>query len=327
MNANHVLYGRYEVGNVIGWGGMANIHLGRDVRSGRPVAIKVLRKDLAPDPLFQTRFRREAQLLARLSHPGIVSIYDTGEEGVEPSAADKVRVPFIVMEYVAGMSLRDLLKTGRLALDVSIRYQLGVLSALEFSHQAGIVHRDIKPDNVMITTDGAVKVVDFGIARASGDPALTMTHAHEVLGTPQYLSPEQVRGEATDARSDLYSAGCLLYELLTGRPPFVGDPISVVYQQLHEEPARVSTCSPDLAPGFDSVLVKALAKDRRDRFQNAQAFREALQSAANGVVENGGTNLGTPESDVPMAFAAGSHASTATVGRLPWVGNAHRGLR
>ena len=316
MSANRVLYGHYEVGDVIGWGGMANIHRGRDIRSGRSVAIRVLRKDLVHDPLFQLRFRREAQMLARLSHPAIVAIYDAGDEELGVNSADQARVPFIIMEYVAGRSLLDLLKVGRLALKESIQYQVGVLSALEFSHRAGVVHRDIKPANVMITTEGAVKVVDFGIARASGDPTATMTRAHEVLGTPQYLSPEQVRGETADARSDLYSAGCLLYELLTGRPPFIGpDPVSVAYQHVHEEPARVSTRSLEIAPGFDSVLVKALAKSRKDRYQDARAFREALQSAAGVVHEDGSVHMGTFENDVPKAPAMGGHAGMASVDR------------
>ena len=317
MSTNRVRYGNYEAGDLIGWGGMANIRLGRDIRSGRSVAIKVLRRDLAQDPLFQSRFRREARMLARLNHPAIVSVYDTGCKEVEGGSADKVHVPYIVMEYVAGRSLRDLLKVGELRLKESIQYQIGILSALEFSHRAGIVHRDIKPANVMITTEGAVKLVDFGIARASGDSTATITQAHEVLGTPQYLSPEQVRGETADARSDLYSAGCLLYELLTGRPPFIGpDPLSVAYQHVYEEPARVSTRTLDLTPALDSVLVKALAKARKDRFPNARAFREALQSAAKGIIrEDGGAHLGTFENDVPKALAMGGHAGMASVDR------------
>lgn len=318
MSANHVLlYGRYEVGDVVGWGGMARVHRGRDIRSGRRVAIKVLRRDLATEPLFHSRFRREAQMLARLSHPAIVGIYDAGVEELGVNSADKTRVPFIVMEYVAGRSLLDILKVGRLALKEAIRYQLGVLSALEFSHGAGVVHRDIKPANVMITIEGAVKVVDFGIARASGDPTATITRAYEVLGTPQYLAPEQVRGETADARSDLYSAGCLLYELLTGRPPFLGaDPVSVAYQHVYEEPAQVSTRRLDIAPGFDSVLMKALAKSPKDRFQDAGAFSGALQAAAKGVIhDDGGVHLGTFENDVPKRPAVGGHAGMASVDR------------
>lgn len=308
MNQDRVLNGRYEIGDVIGWGGMAEVHRGRDLHSGRPVAIKVLRRNLAQDPVFQSRFLREAQTLAALDHPTIVSCYDTGYEEVDDGLADGVRVPFIVMEYVAGRSLRDLIEGGGLSLEESIQHQVGVLSALEFSHRAGVVHRDIKPANVMISSEGAVKVVDFGIARASADPTATVTDTHAVLGTPLYLSPEQVRGEIADARSDLYSAGCLLYELLTGQPPFVGDPVSVAYQHVHEEPTRISTRGQGLTPALDSVLARALAKARKDRFPNAQAFREAIQSAAKGIVhEDAGAHLGAFENAFSLALAMGSH--------------------
>ncbi|NJC12901.1 serine/threonine protein kinase [Micromonospora profundi] len=317
MSRNRALYGNYEVGDLIGWGGMANIRLGRDIRSGRSVAIKVLRRDLALDPLFQSRFRREARMTARLSHPAIVSVYDTGYNELEGGSAGRVRVPYIVMEYVSGRPLSDLLKAGGLRLKDSIQYQVEILSALEFSHRAGIVHRDIKPANVMITTEGSVKIVDFGIAHDSGDPVPAITQAHEILGTPQYLSPEQVRGETVDARSDLYSAGCLLYELLTGRPPFIGpDPLSVAYQHVYEEPALFRSRGLDLTPALDSVLVKALAKAREDRFRNARAFREALQSAAKGIIsEDGGARLGKFENDAAKALAMGGHAGMASVDR------------
>ncbi|WP_182526542.1 protein kinase domain-containing protein [Nocardioides dongkuii] len=286
MSPPRVLGRRYEVGEVIGRGGMADVHLGHDLRSGGRVAIKVLRTDLVEDPLFLARFRREAQLVAGLRHPAIVTLLDSGCDEVDGgSADDTVRVPFIVMEYVPGWSVRDLLKRGEVTVERSIRYQLGVLSALEFSHRAGVVHRDIKPANVMITPDGAVKVVDFGIARDSSDPAATITHLQAFMGTPGYLSPEQVRGEVADARSDLYSAGCLLYELLTGRPPFVGDdPVSVAYQHVHEPPARASSHHLDLPPALDAVLATALAKSREDRFQDARAFSQALRSAAKSLI-------------------------------------------
>jgi serine/threonine-protein kinase len=288
MSTQRVLAGRYSVGELIGFGATADVHRGHDIRSGRSVAIKVLREDLAQDPLFQSRFRREALSMAGLSHPAIVTIYDTGYEEVERSSARKVLVPFIVMEYVAGRSLRDLLRIRGLTLDEAIQYQVGILSALDFCHRAGIVHRDIKPANVMITPEGAVKVVDFGIAHARGDPAATLTRAQGFLGTPSYLAPERVRGEIADARSDLYSAGCLLYELLTGRPPFIGDdPVSVAYQHVHEEPRQVSTYDLGLTPALDAVLVKALAKAREDRFQDARAFAGALQSAAKGSFTTG----------------------------------------
>ncbi|TDC91593.1 serine/threonine protein kinase [Actinomadura sp. 7K507] len=276
MNVDRVIGGRYEVGDVIGRGATAHVHRGRDIRSGRSVALKMLRQDLVRDPAFQARFEREALTVAGLSHPAIVSIYDTGHEEAGDGSGGKVRVPFIVMEYVEGRSLRDLLRTRGLMLNETLRYQVGILSALDFSHRAGVVHRDIKPANVMITPEDAVKVVDFGISRATGDLAATLTQAQVFVGTPSYLSPEQARGETVDARSDLYSAGCVLYELLTGRPPFVGDnPLSVAYQHIHEPPTQVRT----VRPALDAVLAKALAKDREDRFQDARSFQESLLSA------------------------------------------------
>lgn len=285
VTTDRVLNGRYEVGELIGRGGMADVHLGRDIRLGRSVAIKVLRRDLARDPLFQSRFRREAQAVAALNHPTIVSVYDTGEEDIVGRSIDDVRVPFIVMEYVAGRTLRDLIRAGELSLEESAEHMVGVLSALEYSHKAGIVHRDIKPANVMITPEGNVKVMDFGIARAIADSAATMTQTQAVIGTAQYLSPEQARGETVDARSDLYSAGCLMYELFTARPPFIGDsPVSVAYQHVREEPKPASQFNPEVSPALDAVLKRALEKDRQDRFQDAVAFRTALQEARRGVI-------------------------------------------
>lgn len=284
VSSERVLNGRYEMGELIGRGGMADVHLGRDVRLGRTVAIKVLRQDLARDPLFQSRFRREAQAVAGLNHPTIVSVYDTGEEEIEGQHHDEVRVPFIVMEYVAGRTLRDLLKAGDLTPETSVNYLLGVLSALEYSHRAGIVHRDIKPANVMITPEGQVKVMDFGIARAIADSAATMTQTQAVIGTAQYLSPEQARGETVDARSDLYSAGCLLYELLTGRPPFIGDsPVSVAYQHVREAPTPARELDDSIPAEIESVLHIALEKDRARRFQTAADFRTALLDARKGI--------------------------------------------
>ncbi len=285
VTTDRVLNGRYEVGELIGRGGMADVHLGRDIRLGRSVAIKLLRQDLARDPLFQSRFRREAQAVAALNHPTIVSVYDTGEEEIAGRSVDDVKVPFIVMEYVAGRTLRDLIRAGELTLDQSAEHMVGVLSALEYSHKAGIVHRDIKPANVMITPEGNVKVMDFGIARAIADSAATMTQTQAVIGTAQYLSPEQARGETVDARSDLYSAGCLMYELFTARPPFIGDsPVSVAYQHVREVPKPASQFNPEVSPALDAVLHRALEKDRQDRYQDAVAFRVALQQARKGVV-------------------------------------------
>ncbi|MBG6215720.1 serine/threonine-protein kinase [Arthrobacter sp. CAN_A6] len=285
MSAERILNGRYEVRELIGRGGMADVHLGRDLRLGRAVAIKILRKDLARDPLFQSRFRREAQAVAGLNCPTIVAVYDTGEEEVPDRPEHEVKVPFIVMEFVAGRTLRDIVRAGNLSQEDALEHLSGVLSALEYSHRAGIVHRDIKPANVMITPDGHVKVMDFGIARAIADSAATMTQTQAVIGTAQYLSPEQARGETVDARSDLYSAGCLLYELLTGRPPFMGDsPVSVAYQHVREEPKAASSVNPAVTPALDSVLTRALAKDRQERFQDAASFRTALEAAGRGVL-------------------------------------------
>ena len=215
---------RYQVGEVIGRGGMAEVHEGRDLRLGRRVAIKILRPDLAKDPTFQERFRREAQSAAALNHPNIVAVYDTGEDTlIDPNGQDVV-VPYIVMEYVDGMTLRQLLASGRRLLpERALEIAAGVLTALDYAHRHGIVHRDIKPANVMLTRNGDVKVMDFGIARAVNESGQTMTSASAVMGTAQYLSPEQARGEVVDARSDLYSTGVLLYELLVGQPPFTGE--------------------------------------------------------------------------------------------------------
>ncbi|MBT2523586.1 Stk1 family PASTA domain-containing Ser/Thr kinase [Arthrobacter sp. ISL-28] len=280
-----MLSGRYELGELIGRGGMADVHRGIDTRLGRTVAIKLLRPDLARDPQFQARFKREAQAVAALNHPSIVAIYDTGDHAVPGDAHDQIRVPYIVMEFVAGQTLRDLIRAKDITIDQAISFTLGVLSALEYSHKAGIVHRDIKPANVMFCENSdMVKVMDFGIARAMADSAATMTQTQAVVGTAQYLSPEQARGETVDARSDLYSAACLLYEMLAGRPPFIGEsPVSVAYQHVREIPEPPSSFNPEVSEALDSVLAKALQKNRADRFQDAAAFMRALRAAKNGV--------------------------------------------
>ena len=312
MTTERILNGRYEVRELIGRGGMADVHLGRDLRLGRSVAIKVLRQDLARDPLFQSRFRREAQAVAGLNNPNIVAVYDTGEEEIPDRPEHEVRVPFIVMEYVAGRTLRDHVKAGDLTPEDSITYVAGVLGALEYSHRAGIVHRDIKPANVMITSDRAVKVMDFGIARAMADSQATMTQTQAVLGTAQYLSPEQARGETVDARSDLYSAGCLLFELLTGRPPFIGDsPVSVAYQHVREDPPVASSLDAAVTPALDSVLARALQKDRDHRFQDAASFRRALLDAGRGIAVPAAIGAPTEAMDVsaPPTRAASARAA------------------
>ncbi|WP_205473043.1 Stk1 family PASTA domain-containing Ser/Thr kinase [Nocardioides sp. SYSU D00038] len=267
--------GRYELGELLGRGGMAEVRKGIDTRLGRVVAIKRLRTDLASDATFQARFRREAQSSASLNHPSIVAVYDTGEEITD----DGVAQPYIVMEYVAGRTLRDILREGRKILpERALEITSGVLSALDYSHRAGIIHRDIKPGNVMLTPSGDVKVMDFGIARAISDAASTMTQTAAVVGTAQYLSPEQARGETVDSRSDVYSAGCLLYELLTGRPPFIGDsPVAVAYQHVREPASPPSDHDTDLPEDVDAIVLKSLAKRVEDRYQSAAAMRSDVE--------------------------------------------------
>ena len=273
--------GRYELGGMLGRGGMAEVREGHDLRLGRTVAIKRLRSDLANDSTFQARFRREAQSAASLNHPAIVAVYDTGEE----EAADgSGAVPYIVMEYVEGRTLRDILREGRKILpERALEITADVLAALDYSHRAGIVHRDIKPANVMLTPSGDVKVMGFGIARAVADSSSTMTQTAAVVGTAQYLSPEQARGEQVDARSDIYSTGVLLFELLTGRPPFVGDsPVAVAYQHVREEPPAASSFDPELGPEYDAICAKALTKSTEDRYQNATEMRADIERALAG---------------------------------------------
>ena len=276
---------RYQIGEVIGRGGMAEVHEGRDLRLGRRVAVKILRPDLARDPSFQARFRREAQSAAALNHPNIVAVYDTGEDTLMGDGENAVIVPYIVMEYVDGMTLRQLLASGRRLLpERALEISAGVLSALDYAHRHGIVHRDIKPANVMLTRTGDVKVMDFGIARAMNDTnTATMTAAQSVMGTAQYLSPEQARGEVVDARSDLYSASVLLYELLTGKPPFTGDsPVSIAYQHVSEMPTPPSQVDPGVTPEVDAVVMRALAKSPDDRYQTAAEFRADVERAIAG---------------------------------------------
>ena len=276
---------RYQIGEVIGRGGMAEVHEGRDLRLGRRVAVKILRPDLARDPSFQARFRREAQSAAALNHPNIVAVYDTGEDTLMGEGQTAVIVPYIVMEYVDGMTLRQLLASGRRLLpERALEITAGVLSALDYAHRHGIVHRDIKPANVMLTRTGDVKVMDFGIARAMNDTnTATMTAAQSVMGTAQYLSPEQARGEVVDSRSDLYSTSVLLYELLTGKPPFTGDsPVSIAYQHVSEMPTPPSQVDPGVTPEIDAVVLRALAKSPDDRYQTAAEFRADVERAIAG---------------------------------------------
>ncbi|PRY47647.1 serine/threonine-protein kinase [Geodermatophilus tzadiensis] len=279
MTTPQVLGERYEIGGVLGRGGMAEVHLGRDLRLGREVAVKVLRSDLARDPSFQVRFRREAQAAASLNHPAIVAVYDTGEDRTTSGAT-----PYIVMEYVEGETLRDVLRRdGVLQPERAMSLTADICAALDFSHRNGIVHRDVKPGNVMITPEGTVKVMDFGIARAVSDSAATMTSTAAVIGTAQYLSPEQARGEAVDARSDVYSVGCLLFELVTGAPPFTGDsPVSVAYQHVREDPRLPSSVNPAVPPELDAIVLKSLSKNPANRYQSAAEMRNDLLRALAG---------------------------------------------
>ncbi|WP_089154772.1 Stk1 family PASTA domain-containing Ser/Thr kinase [Micromonospora sp. NBS 11-29] len=302
-----LLGGRYQVGELLGYGGMAEVHRGRDLRLGRDVAIKMLRTDLARDATFQMRFRREAQNAASLNHPAIVAVYDTGEE----TAPTGETLPFIVMEFVNGRTLKEVLGVeGRLQPRRALEICADMCAALEFSHRHGIIHRDIKPGNVMLTQTGQVKVMDFGIARALASGATTMTQTSAVIGTAQYLSPEQARGEAVDARSDVYAAGCVLFELLCGHPPFVGDsPVSVAYQHVREQPPTPSTINPDVNPAVDAIVLKALSKNPLNRYQSAGEMRADLLRAAAGRPV-----LATPvmpaDETAPMAAAAGGYHPT-----------------
>jgi len=282
---NRLLAGRYRLGELIGRGGMSNVYSGRDERLGRQVAIKLLKSSLAGDPVFRTRFRQEAQAASRMAHPTIVRVFDAGEERVAEAGGFEGIVPFIVMEFVEGRLLKDVIKEGALDSAEAIRITEGILTALEYSHRAGVVHRDIKPGNVMITHGGQVKVMDFGIARAISDSSATVAQTTAILGTAQYFSPEQARGESVDARTDLYSTGVVLFEMLTGEPPFKGEtPVAVAYQHVSEMPVAPSSINMLVSPAIDQVVLHALAKDRFARFQSAVEFRTDLEIAGSGKI-------------------------------------------
>src|SRR5690242_2593003 len=307
MTQPRLLGDRYELDGVVGRGGMAEVYRARDLRLDRTVAIKTLRTDLARDETFQIRFRREAQNAASLNHPAIVAVYDTGEEKAPTGEV----IPYIVMEFVQGRTLKDVLAAeGRLMPRRALEITGDICSALEFSHRHGIIHRDIKPGNVMLTPTGQVKVMDFGIARALASGATTMTQTSAVIGTAQYLSPEQARGEAVDARSDVYATGCVLFELLCGHPPFVGDnPVSVAYQHVREDPRPPSASNPDVTPDIDAVVLKALAKNPLNRYQSAAEMRADLLRAAAGrpvaappvMTQEQLTQLMAPQQTRPMS--------------------------
>src|ERR1700736_5951942 len=278
MTTPQHLSDRYELGEILGFGGMSEVHLARDLRLHRDVAVKVLRADLARDPSFYLRFRREAQNAAALNHPAIVAVYDTGEAETATGP-----LPYIVMEYVDGVTLRDIVQTeGPMPPRKALEIIADACQALNFCHQHGIIHRDVKPANIMISKAGAVKVMDFGIARALADRH-SVTQTAAVIGTAQYLSPEQARGDSVDARSDVYSLGCVLYEILTGEPPFVGDsPVAVAYQHVREAPVPPSGRHEGLSPELDAVVLKALAKNPENRYQTAAEMRTDLVRVHNG---------------------------------------------
>jgi serine/threonine protein kinase len=264
---------------------MSDVHVGTDTRLGRQVAIKLLKPQLATDPAFRMRFRQEAQSAARMAHPTIVRVFDAGEETVVDASGQEVQLPFIVMEFVEGRLLKDIIHDGPLEASAAVRVIDGVLTALEYSHRAGVVHRDIKPGNIMITTTGQVKVMDFGIARAVSDSSTTVAQTTAILGTASYFSPEQAKGETVDARTDLYSTGVVLFEMLTGRPPFRGDtPVAVAYQHVSERPVKPSVINPKVSPALDSVVLHALSKNRDQRYQTAAEFRADVDTAASGRV-------------------------------------------
>ncbi|CAM3936245.1 protein kinase [Streptomyces albus] len=299
--------GRYRLTHRLGRGGMAEVFGAEDLRLGRTVAVKLLRADLAEDPVSKARFTREAQSVAGLNHHSVVAVYDSGEEMIGGNVT-----PYIVMELVEGSTIRDLLMTSDAPPpDQALIIVSGVLEALAYSHQHGIVHRDIKPANVIITRGGAVKVMDFGIARALHGASNTMTQTGMVMGTPQYLSPEQALGKAVDARSDLYATGCLLYELLTRRPPFTGEtPLSVVYQHVQDDPVLPSQVSDAVPPELDGLVMRALAKEPDDRFQTAEEMRGLTQYALQMLHEQGGHTGGLWDTG-PVAHSA---AATRAMG-------------
>jgi serine/threonine protein kinase len=300
LNENErLIAGRYRLGKLVGRGGMAEVFEGYDTRLGRTVAIKLLKSDLANDESFEAKFRQEAQASARMAHPTIVRVYDAGEEETQDENGNTKKTPFIVMEFVKGRLLRELIHDGEIELGRSIKFVNGILTALEVSHRAGVVHRDIKPANVMIGEGDSIKVMDFGIARAVSDNSATQAATGGIIGTAQYFSPEQARGDAVDGRTDLYSTGVILYELLAGRPPFQGESaVSVAYQHVSEVAELPSKHNPKISSELDAVVMRAMAKDRDERFQNAEEFREHLNAAA------AGTQTGAPLSGLPSTQAS-----------------------
>ena len=298
--------GRYQLRDLLGEGGMASVHLAYDSVLDRQVAIKTLHTDLGREQAFRERFRREAQAVAKLTHTNIVSVFDTGEDNL-----DGMTTPYIVMEYIEGRPLgsvldEDVRQFGAMPADKALKITADVLAALEISHEMGLVHRDIKPGNVMMTKRGVVKVMDFGIARAMQSGVTSMTQTGMVVGTPQYLSPEQALGRGVDARSDLYSVGIMLFQLVTGRLPFDADsPLAIAYAHVQEEPVAPSSINRALPPAVDALVARALKKNPNERFPSSESMRdECLRVAA--------SFQAAPPSIVPGAPAqAGSGVGSA----------------
>ncbi|WP_411149632.1 protein kinase domain-containing protein [Streptomyces sp. A30] len=293
--------GRYQLRDLLGEGGMASVHLAYDAVLDRQVAIKTLHTELGREQAFRERFRREAQAVAKLTHTNIVSVFDTGED-----ALDGTTMPYIVMEYVEGQPLGSVLNAdvrqyGAMPADKALKITADVLAALEISHEMGLVHRDIKPGNVMMTKRGVVKVMDFGIARAMQSGVTSMTQTGMVVGTPQYLSPEQALGRGVDARSDLYSVGIMLFQLVTGRLPFDADsPLAIAYAHVQEEPVAPSSINRALPPAVDALIARALKKNPNERFPSAEAMRDeclrvaaSFQAAAPSIVPGTPTQSGS----------------------------------
>jgi len=332
-SGERLLAGRYRVEQLLGRGGMAEVHLGMDQRLGRRVAIMLLRSSLANDPTFRLRFRQEAQSASRMTHPTIVRVFDAGEETVLESGGGEAQLPFIVMEFVDGKLLKDLIKDGPMTAAEAGHIISGILTALEYSHEAGVVHRDIKPGNVMVTRTGQVKVMDFGIARAISDSSATVAQTTAILGTAQYFSPEQAKGETVDPRSDLYSTGIVLSEMLTGVPPFRGDsPIAVAYQHVSEPATPPSELNPRVTEGMDAVVLRALEKDKNHRYQSAGEFRADVEAVVAGRAPTArlpvidpttdlfGGAVESPESTVrQLAFDDVEHVTTSNRPPVAWI--------
>ncbi|WP_166987912.1 Stk1 family PASTA domain-containing Ser/Thr kinase [Canibacter zhoujuaniae] len=305
--ATRTLADRYELGEFIGQGGMATVYRGVDTKLGRQVAVKIMKADLADDEEFRERFHREAQNAARMTHPSIVRVYDAGNDLIQTAAGAK-QLPFIVMEYVGGRNLRQHLAEGGVSVEEAYRITNSVLTALEYSHRAGIVHRDIKPANIMVTPEGRVKVMDFGIARAVSDTSSSLQQTTQILGTAAYFSPEQAKGETVDTRTDLYATGIMLYEMLTGSVPFKGESaVAVAYQHVSERPRPPRDLRPELSEPLNRVVLHSLIKDKNRRFQSANEFRTALQAAMRGEMPQLGND------DVETMALGPSSATTQAV--------------